>query len=224
MKRIAATFLGMAIILPALARTEVCNNCVVYQEPGKHARHRAHHRHMDRPPGHRKHWKNHSPGHRKHWKKRDRKYVVVQPRYEPVLGRVVAVKPVYTVHTQPAGYDSCIQRRDSGGYYTWAPTVLGAVIGGTVGHKLGDSYGDADTAAIAGGVLGAAIGRDVTVRNRESRRISVRGPCGPGSYDRQQQESVAYVVSYRYNGRVYRTHMDYHPGEWLELDDNYRPI
>jgi uncharacterized protein YcfJ len=42
--------------------------------------------------------------------------------------------------------------------------------------------------------------------------------------EHRSREPVEYVVTYRYNGQVYRTHMDRHPGEWVELDVNVNPV
>ena len=138
--------------------------------------------------------------------------------------RVVDVQPVYHYREQHNGYHSCI-RRDSGraGYRSWTPAVLGAVIGGAVGHSLGDSYGDADAAAIAGGVLGAAVGRDVGRHHAQAGAISSSGPCRVSARDSAWRRPVEYVVTYRYNGQIYRTRMEHHPGEWVELDADKRP-
>jgi uncharacterized protein YcfJ len=34
---------------------------------------------------------------------------------------------------------------------------------------------------------------------------------------------VEYQVTYRYNGEVHRTTMDYDPGEWVKLDVDITP-
>jgi uncharacterized protein YcfJ len=135
---------------------------------------------------------------------------------------VVEVEPVYRYR---AYQDSCVEHRPvERGHQSWAPTILGAVIGGAVGHRIGDSHGDPEVAAIAGTALGAAIGRDIGQRNARNRAIAVRGPCVPRDDREWRGEPVEYVVHYRYNGRVYRTRMDYHPGEWVRLDDEGFPV
>ena len=214
MRRILLLVAGMAAALVhGVSLADTCNNCVIYYEPNKREIHHDWRRH-DMRPGHRRHWKESRV-------ERDRHVT----RYEPVRARVIDVEPVYRYQSFDDSYSSCIYRDEHGdSYRSWTPIVLGAVIGGAAGHRLGDSYGDADAAAVAGGLLGAVIGRDVGRHNQESRRISVRGPCRELPGQRYRREPVEYVVSYRYNGQVYRAHMDYHPGEWVELDDRQRPL
>jgi uncharacterized protein YcfJ len=92
-----------------------------------------------------------------------------------------------------------------------------------VGHAIGDSHGDPKAAALAGGVIGASLGRDVGNHMHESRHLVVDGPCQPSERQHTRREVVEYVVSYRYNGEVYRTRMDYDPGEWIALDVDVKP-
>ena len=142
-----------------------------------------------------------------------------------VYGRVVSVEPVYPVTTYGGSRDSCIRRIDDGrSYNSRTPTLLGAIIGGALGHRIGDRHGDPEVAAIAAGILGASIGRDVGRHLRESRSIVVDGPCGAHRSRQTRREPVEYVVRYRYNGRLYRTRMDYDPGEWIALDVDIEPV
>ena len=209
MKRKLVMLAGLASLLPTLAVADICKNCVVYYEPhGPEGRHE-HHRHARVLTRQHQHWRQ---------RQRHASY------YDKVRARVVDVQPVYHYREQHNGYHSCI-RRDSGraGYRSWTPAVLGAVIGGAVGHSLGDSYGDADAAAIAGGVLGAAVGRDVGRHHAQAGAISSSGPCRVSARDSAWRRPVEYVVTYRYNGQIYRTRMEHHPGEWVELDADKRP-
>lgn len=140
-------------------------------------------------------------------------------RYEPIYGRVVSVEPIYRYAGHDRGRDSCVRYRDD--YRrndSYTPALLGAIIGGAVGHRLGDNHGDPGAAAIAGTLLGASIGRDVGRHAERGRNLVVDGPCGHDGRDYRRREVVEYAVRYRYNGRVYVTHMDYDPGEWIELD------
>ncbi len=147
-------------------------------------------------------------------------------REQTRLARVIEVEPVYADRRSPGGYrDSCIEylpERRAGG--SWAPAVLGAVVGGAVGHRIGDSHGDPEVAAVAGGLLGAAIGRDLGRRAEDRRTMRVRGPCTPGGGPQWRREPVEYLVHYRYNGRVYRTRMDYDPGNWVTLNGTGAPV
>lgn len=146
-------------------------------------------------------------------------------RYDEVVyGRVVDVEPVYRMTTYSAPTQSCVRYIDEPRRYnSHTSTVVGAVIGAAVGHAIGDSHGDPKAAALAGGVIGASFGRDVGNHMYESRHQVVDGPCQPSRQQHTRREVVEYVVSYRYNGEVYRTRMDYDPGEWIALDVNVKP-
>jgi hypothetical protein len=58
---------------------------------------------------------------------------------------------------------------------------------------------------------------------RHAYRNTHSGPCGSQGHDRGGSEPVVYLVIYRYNGRVYREHMDYDPGEWVRLNVEASP-
>lgn len=222
MKQKLLILTGVLALAPTLAVADYCRDC---RDDAHTHTYQHDHRHYD---GHdQKAWK-------KTWKKAQRKHAREHRRVvfhngndfsSTAYARVVDVEPVYRYYTQTVQDTSCLQRnRQYTGHTNWAPAVLGAVIGGAVGHRVGDAQGDPDAAAIAGGLLGAAIGRDVAVRERESRALSVRGPCQSVQRETRSREPVEYVVTYRYNGQVYRTHMDRHPGEWVELDVNINPV
>lgn len=214
MKRAIVMLAGVASLLPALALADICKNCVVYYETNEREVRHAQNRRGQALARHHEHWKQHQHQRARH-----------ASHYQRVRVRVVDVQPRYDYREQRDGYRSCIRRETSrASYRSWTPTVLGAVIGGAVGHSLGDSYGDADAAAIAGGVLGAAVGRDVGRHQAQAAAISVSGPCRVSERGGAWRAPVEYVVTYRYNGQIYRTRMDYHPGDWVELDADKRPI
>lgn len=228
MKRKLIVLAGAMTLLPTIALADYCRDC---RSDGYHSdqghSHQLRHDHANDAwsTSERKHWKQHKKQHKKqHRKYHRRKAAEKRLGY----GRVVDVEPVYRYYTQTHSYDSCVQREVSHSDYrrnrNWAPTVFGAVLGTAVGHRIGDSHGDADVAALAGGVLGAAIGHDVSQRNHTRMDYTVRGPCRETRHRDYQRKSVEYVVTYRYNGQVYRTNMDHHPGEWVELDVKVKPV
>lgn len=139
-------------------------------------------------------------------------------------GRVLNVEPVYRYYSQPVTDHSCTRYDHRAPNYTsYTGTVFGAVVGGALGHRIGDAHGDPDVAAVAGGLLGAAIGRDIDRRAQYYRGMRVDGPCRVSHSERTQRELVEYQVTYRYNGEVHRTTMDYDPGEWVRLNVDITP-
>lgn len=209
MKKAVAVALGWMMLGPALALADSYRHTTIIVE--EHYSHRAGGRVVERIP----------PGKKAHRYQRARQ----RADADIVYGRVVSVEPVYRVATYARDHDSCIRRiDDERSYNSRTPTLLGAVIGGAIGHHIGDRHGDPEVAAIAAGILGASIGRDVGRHLRESRRIVVDGPCGAHRPREARREPVEYVVRYRYNGRLYRTRMDYDPGEWIALDVDIEPV
>lgn len=147
-----------------------------------------------------------------------------QVRQERSYGRVLSVEPVYAVshHQEPAG--SCISWREPATHgESWTPTLLGGVIGAAVGYSLGEDHGDPEVATIAASLLGASVGRDIGQHLQRSGQLQVRGPCTPQHRQRPRPEPLEYVVTYRYNGQVYRKRMDYDPGEWVALNVEVSP-
>lgn len=99
-------------------------------------------------------------------------------------------------------------RRDSA-----TPEIVGGIIGGVVGNQFGHGSGRG-IATIAGALLGSSIAHDME-RGRGYGRVSYTRPVQRCRIDHQyhdQQHVVGYDVEYRYNGRVYHTHMDRDPG------------
>lgn len=152
------------------------------------------------------------------------------PEYD--MARVVSVDPIIDYVDEPISRDVCWNepveryepryrherrsRDDRAG-----ATVLGALIGGALGNTVG--RGDGRRAAtIAGAVIGGAIAHDASHRGRyrDTGGRYVRGSeqvCDTRTEYRQQERVVGYDVAYDYNGRVYRTRTDHHPGDTIRV-------
>ena len=143
----------------------------------------------------------------------------------PIYGRVLSVQPVYAEREGRRGSGSCAQWSENynSQHMAWGPTIVGGVLGSAIGYHLGEDHGDPEVATIAGGLLGAAAGHGVGKHVYDSRHILVSGGCRPQRLKRHDSRRVAYWVTYRYNGHIYREHMDYDPGEWVRLNDEASP-
>ena len=144
---------------------------------------------------------------------------------ETTYGRVISVQPIYRVRAGSRSGESCVQWSDqyNSNHTAWGPAVVGGVLGGALGYHLGEDHGDPEVATIAGGLLGAAAGHGIGRHVYDSRHIRVAGACRPLDQAQRRAGPVEYLVTYRYNGRIYREHMDYDPGEWVRLNVEASP-
>lgn len=123
--------------------------------------------------------------------------------------------------------------------------VLGAIVGGALGNQTGRGDGK-KAATIAGAVIGAAIGSSVQHHNNyrygdsrygyDSRYGDNYGygysgsRYGDGVYGGPEVERcrtvrdygrddrvIGYNVTYRYNGHIYHTTTNYHPGNQIQV-------
>lgn len=132
-------------------------------------------------------------------------------------GQVVEVEPIYQNVSIPEERQVCDRRRSDNRYHQrkknkTGSTVLGGIIGGAIGNKFGRGHGrDASTAL--GILIGASIGA-----NKQSRHQ--RETCYIETYYRDEERMVGYDVTYQYNGALYYTQMQDHPGDRVKLRIN----
>jgi uncharacterized protein YcfJ len=154
------------------------------------------------------------------------------PEYD--TARVVSVDPILDRYDEPVSREVCWNEpveyyepryayRNGRQRDNTAGTVLGAIIGGALGNQVG--RGDGRRAAtIAGAVIGGAIGHSES-RRRGSGYYETGGSYRRGSERRcdvqtdyrSNERVVGYDVGYEYNGRVYHTRTDYHPGNTIRV-------
>ncbi len=146
---------------------------------------------------------------------------IVEQYSEPVERQVCRQEPVETYQPQYAYRDR--SHRDPTG-----ATVLGAIIGGALGNTVG--RGDGRRAAtIAGALIGGSIGHDSARRGRyveTGGRYQTRYEqrCYVETDYEQDERVTGYDVTYRYNGRVYQTQTDHHPGDRIQVEVQVSPI
>lgn len=112
-------------------------------------------------------------------------------------------------------------RRHNGSY---TPEILGGIIGAAVGNQFGSGSGRG-VATAAGALLGGSIAHDY--KRKHSRGHAYTKPverCETHHEYHTEERIVGYKVKYRYNGRVYRTHMDQHPGDRIRVRVNVTPM
>lgn len=150
---------------------------------------------------------------------------------------VLRVDPIIETWDRPVQRDQCwrepVSYREPARYRQprrdRAPAVLGAIVGGVIGSQFG-SGGGRDAATAAGALLGYQAVRDDQRRHgggyyegaREYTRYEQR--CEVNTEYFREERVTGYNVTYRYNGEVYNTVTDYHPGERLPVQVEVRPV
>jgi uncharacterized protein YcfJ len=96
-------------------------------------------------------------------------------------------------------------------------TVAGAVIGGVIGNQIGSGTGR-DVATIGGAVVGGYAGNQVQ-EGMQERNIyqEVRRNCAT-IFD-SREEVDGYEVTYSLNGVQRTIHLDYDPGERIDVEN-----
>lgn len=152
-------------------------------------------------------------GYRRHHN--DYAYVVYDSNNYGDYGRVVDARPIYRQVAIEVPRESCrVQTvaRESRNGDSFAGTVVGGLVGAAIGHEIGNGRG---SATAVGGLIGASIGNDAssgrTVRYRDEE------VCRTQYRTEYEQRIIGYDVSYSYNGRIYQTRTDRHPGDRIAV-------
>jgi uncharacterized protein YcfJ len=134
-------------------------------------------------------------------------------------GQVVEVEPIYQVVSIPEERQVCDRRRSENRYNNHrrnnnaGSAILGGIIGGAIGNRFGRGNGrDASTAL--GVLIGAGIGA-----NKGQHRNN-RQSCYIETHYREEERFMGYDVTYDYNGALYHTQMQEHPGDRVRLRVN----
>lgn len=99
--------------------------------------------------------------------------------------------------------------------------VIGAITGGIIGHQVGRGTGNTVSTA-AGAAVGAMVGDNMSNNQPQQYQPQVQTRtiqrCQP--YTTTQDVPNGYEVTYRYKGKIGRTHMQYQPGQQINVGIN----
>lgn len=144
--------------------------------------------------------------------------------------RVVSAQPVYERVARSIPHEQCriervryeypAQRHPSA-----TGTLVGTMLGAAVGHQIGRDKDGKRIGRVAGAILGASIGHDASRRSVPPARVEYRDEerCDVGYSTRHTHEVVGYDVTYEYNGKLYHTRTDRHPGSEMKVAVDVRP-
>ncbi|MCC7461530.1 MAG: glycine zipper 2TM domain-containing protein [Gammaproteobacteria bacterium] len=151
--------------------------------------------------------------------------VDVDPIYRDITVSVPRRECYVETYELPPRADYGTQRAAAG------PVILGGLIGAVIGHQFGRGSGR-NVGSAAGAVVGAAIGHDAARRRAaqderygyDERRTAEREVCRTRREERLERQIDGYRVTYRYNGRDYRTQLPYEPGERIRVRIAVDPV
>lgn len=148
------------------------------------------------------------------------------PNYH--YAEVVDVRAEYQTVRKPVDREVCWDEisyeRTRSGKRSHTPTVVGAIIGGVIGNQFGGGSGKR-AATVAGAALGGSIGRDAARRSAgpDEYREVTRETCQVQRTFAEESRISGYRVTYQYDGRIYRTHMNEHPGDRIRVRVDVSP-
>lgn len=138
--------------------------------------------------------------------------------------RVVSATPIYRTVSVPDEQEVCWEEDVRPRHRSHTGAIAGGVIGGAVGRQFGGGRGK-DALTAVGAILGATIGNDIQ-RNRDYRRGGhhhTETVCRVEQRYYQEERVAGYDVSYEYDGRIYQTRTDRHPGDFIDVEVSVRP-
>ncbi|MFK5987112.1 MAG: glycine zipper 2TM domain-containing protein [Pseudomonadota bacterium] len=147
--------------------------------------------------------------------------------------RVIKVNPIYEtveIHrpVQKCWDEEIVYHSTQQQHNNYGGLVAGGIIGGIAGHQVGGGHGK-DVATVAGTLLGAIIGNNITTHHRPQYRpvkkhIRYETHCDTIDNITSREEIVAYRVKYRYKGHTYWTRTKHHPGKYIDVSVNVKPL
>jgi uncharacterized protein YcfJ len=144
-----------------------------------------------------------------------------------VSARVVGVEPMVRYVTVNRPREQCwdeIVREPVRPFGVAGQTAAGSIVGAAIGRQFG-SGNDQDLLTVLGAVAGGAVAHRRAVFNQSysTRDVAVRR-CEVVN-DRVTEQIVdGYLVTYRYDGRHYTMRTDRHPGDFVQLAVDVRPV
>ncbi len=140
--------------------------------------------------------------------------------------RVVDVQPITEVVQIPDNQQVCRQqnvRRRVPERRSPVPAIFGSILGGVIGHQFGGGHGKT-AATIAGAAIGGAVATDAQYRRYPPRFYTAQEQrCRTETNWRSEERVVAWDVSWKYRGKIYRSTMNEPPGDRIPVRVSVEP-
>jgi len=134
--------------------------------------------------------------------------------------KVVDAQPVYEVVRYPVEQQRCWDEqawRRGPAASSATPVIVGSIIGGVVGNQFGGGSGNVLLTA-AGAVLGGSIAADASrKRNRGGYYAVTERQCAVETNWQEQEQIVAWDVTYKYRGDYFEARMKDRPGKRIQV-------
>ncbi len=148
--------------------------------------------------------------------------------YYQDMARVIHAEPQYRTVRVSTPQRECWQERQQqtnyNQHHSYTSTIAGGIVGGVVGNQFGGGDGK-KIMTVAGALLGGSVGRDYNYNNSPKHtNYNTVEQCRTIDRYHQEQQNDGYLVSYRYNGKTYTTHMDHRPGKRIPVEVSVRPV
>jgi uncharacterized protein YcfJ len=153
--------------------------------------------------------------------------------------KVVDVEPTYQYQTVQVPHEVCHAVQPTRTSYNYrdrrpdsfGPTLVGGLVGGLIGNRFGGGNGR-DVMTVLGTVVGAGIANEhaqrrysgPAYRTTSYRPARAARQCHTEYREQTEQVIDGYLVTYRFDGHEYTTHMNQHPGRRIRVAVDVVPV
>lgn len=139
----------------------------------------------------------------------------------PEYAQVVSVDPVKQTISTPhevCGDETVTHQEQYRDQHQIGGTAIGAVAGALIGHQIGGGKGK-DLATVGGAVAGGFAGHEIQKRHQEDNPTYsiVEHRCH--TLTSHTSRTIAYDVTYQYNGVQQHVRMDHDPGTRVQISN-----
>jgi len=149
------------------------------------------------------------------------KYGVANVGGGPEYAQVVSVQPVKETTRTPhevCGDETVVHREPYKDQHQIGGAVVGGVIGGLLGNQIGGGKGKT-LATVGGAAAGAFAGHEIQKQHQENNATYTTVEHRCHTVTSQTSRTVAYDVTYEYNGQQQHVRMDHDPGTRVRVSN-----
>jgi uncharacterized protein YcfJ len=149
------------------------------------------------------------------------KYGFANGNNGPEYAQVVSVDPVKQTTSTPhevCGDETVVHKEEYKDQHQIGGTAIGAVAGALIGHQIGGGKGK-DLATVGGAVAGGFAGHEIQKRHQENNPTYTTVEHRCHTVTRHTSKTVAYDVTYEYQGEQRHVRLDHDPGTRVQVSN-----